>query len=158
MALKTTRSFVKRVRSCFFGQERLADPLHIGQYALLSMQVVTTPLSLARDLWRYGEDDLVVAALVLSAEQVADIGARAGALMLDPDTANAIWPGLPRQGFLLIAALEVLAGSARPAKRSRRRAEKAMPVNLVASEAARWADPMLAEVTRVVDERNRRRI
>ena len=121
------------------------------------MQVVTTPLSLARNLWRYGEDDVVESALALSAEQVADIGGRAGELMLDTAAANAIWPGLPGNGYLLIAALEVLDGSPRPPKRSRRRPEKTMPANLVASEAERWADPMRAEVTRVVDERNRRR-
>jgi hypothetical protein len=121
------------------------------------MQVVTTPLSIARNLWRYGEDDLMESALALSADQVADIGARAGELMSDTAHANAIWPGLPRNGYLLIAAIEVLDSSSRPAKRSRRRAEKTMPASLVASEAERWADPMLAEVTRIVDERNRRR-
>jgi hypothetical protein len=121
------------------------------------IRVVTTPLSLARNLWRYGEDELVEAALALSAEQVADIGERAGELMSDRAAANAIWPGLPERGYILIAALEMLDGSSRRAKRSRRRAENAMPANLVAGEAERWADPMFAEVTRIVDARDRRR-
>lgn len=121
------------------------------------MQVVTTPASLARNLWRYGEDDLADGALTLTAEQVADIGKRAGALMLDNAAANAIWPGLPQVGCLLIAAIELFESAPRPAKRSRRRAEKEMPAKFVASEADGWADPMLTEVARIVDERNRRR-
>ena len=123
----------------------------------MPIQVVTTPLSLARELWRYGEDDLVESALSLSAERVADIGQRAGELMLDTAAANAIWPGLPERGYLVIAAVEALDGSSRPPNRSRRRSEKLLPVGLVASVDERWADPMLAEVARVVDQRNRRR-
>jgi hypothetical protein len=42
------------------------------------MQVVTSSLSLARELWRYGESELADRALRLSPGQVADIGHRAG--------------------------------------------------------------------------------
>ena len=42
------------------------------------MQVITSPLSLARQLWRYGEPDLAGRALMSNATEVADIGERAG--------------------------------------------------------------------------------
>jgi hypothetical protein len=39
------------------------------------MQVITSSLSLARELWRRGEPGLADAALQLSPDQIADVGA-----------------------------------------------------------------------------------
>jgi hypothetical protein len=121
------------------------------------MAVVTSPLSLARLLWWYGEDRLWEQALNLDPETVADIGERAGELVMTPGLADALWPQRPRgDGPLLIAVIEVFEGTGRPAALRRRRPAKAMPEQLVASEAERWFDPGLKSVSQVVDERNRR--
>jgi hypothetical protein len=122
------------------------------------MIVVTSPLSLGRLLWWYGEDTLWERALELTPEAVADIGERAGFLALRPTVADQIWVNRPRSDWpVLLAAIEAIEGHGRPAARRRRRATKGMPERLAVSEAERWNDPQLRAVAAIVDERNRRR-
>jgi len=120
--------------------------------------VVTSPLSLARLLWWYGEDTLWKQALELTPEAVADIGERAGFLALQPAVADQIWVNRPRSDWpVLLAAIEAIEGRGRPAAHRRRRPTKGMPERLAVSEAERWNDPHLRAVAAIVDERNRRR-
>lgn len=122
----------------------------------VGMAVVTSPLSLARLLWWYGEDGLWEQALALSPERVADIGERAGAFFADP-AARQLWAEPPRDWPLLLAVIEALEGRARPSARRRRRPTKDMPIRINATEEERWMDPQLRAVGRVVDSRNRSR-
>jgi hypothetical protein len=114
------------------------------------MQIITSPLSLARQLWRYGEPDLAGRALMLKATEVADIGERAGVLY-GPE-ADALWPRGPSDKPLMLAAIEHLDGVARPCRKARRLPEKSLPSNLQASEEQRWATTL--PVAAVVDARN----
>ena len=102
-----------------------------------SMQIITSSLSLARQLWRYGEPELADRALLLTPTEVADIGARAG--VLHGAQADALWPRGPGDRAFMLAATEHLVGLARPCQRVRRLPEKSLPANLQASEDQRWA-------------------
>jgi len=113
------------------------------------MQIITSPLSLARELWRYGEPVLADRALLLSPTEVADIGVRAGDLY--GARAEAFWPHGPGDRALMLAAIEHLEGAARPCQRARRLPEKSLPSNLQASEDQRWA--AVLPVSEVVDAR-----
>ena len=114
------------------------------------MQIISSPLSLARQLWRYGEPELANRALLLSATAVADIGARAGVLY--GAQADALWPNGPGDRPVMLAAIEHLEGVARPCRRARRLPEKSLPTNLKASEGQRWT--AAKSVAAVVDARN----
>jgi hypothetical protein len=117
------------------------------------MQVITSSLSLARELWRRGEPGLADKALHLSPDQVADIGLRAGDLYTSGQ-ADRLWPGGPPGKAVLLAAIEHLDGSARPCARNRRLPEKTLPSRLQATEGDRWT---AAEgVARVLDGRHAR--
>jgi hypothetical protein len=118
------------------------------------MQVVTSSLSLARELWRYGEPALAEAALRLSPEDVADVGLRIGDLALSGE-ANRLWPDGPKDRAVLLAAVERLEGAPRPCARTRRLPEKSLPPDLQASEAQRWA--AAEAVALVVTERHLQR-
>jgi len=59
------------------------------------MGVVTSALSLARELYRYGEPNLADRSLALSPDQVATIGSRMGEMHLHGD-ARRIWPDGPK--------------------------------------------------------------
>jgi hypothetical protein len=115
------------------------------------MQVVTSGLSLARELWRYGEPDLARRALVLSAEDVLDIGARAEPMLVSGE-AERLWPNGPKDRAILLAAVEHLEGAARPCIRRTRLPEDRLPDDLQATEEQRYA--AAAEVARVMDRRN----
>jgi hypothetical protein len=115
-----------------------------------TMQVITSSLSLARQLWRYGEPELADRALLLSPTEVADIGARAG--VLHGAQADALWPHGPGDRALMLAAMEHLEGVARPCQRARRLPEKSLPGVLQASEDQRWAASL--PVAAVVDARH----
>lgn len=114
------------------------------------MSVITSSLSLARELWRFGEPELAARALQLRPEEVADIGGRIGALHLSGEVA-ALWPHGPRDAAYLLAVVEHLEGSARPCSRSRRLPERDLPPELQATESERWE--AANQVARVVDAR-----
>lgn len=115
------------------------------------MQVITSGLSLARELWRYGEPDLAQKALRLPAEEVLAIGARVGPLLASGD-ADRLWPNGPRDRAVLLAVVEHLEGEARPCARRTRLPEERLPDDLQATEDERYA--AAAEVARLVDRRN----
>jgi hypothetical protein len=130
---------------------------HVGKIWVVPVAVVTSPLSLARLLWWYGEDELWPRALSLAPLVVADLAPEFGRLGADRPSVESIWPKAPRDAPLLIPIIEYLEGRPRPAARSRRRQTKAMPPALAVDEAARWDDPGLHEVARILDERRRNR-
>lgn len=115
--------------------------------------VVTSPLSLARVLWWYGEDELWQAALVLPPATLADLAPRFALLHARPELVETLWPGAPAaDAHLVLGAIEHLEGRARPAARRSRRGGP-LPAVLDIAEDERWRDPALAEVLRLVDER-----
>jgi hypothetical protein len=116
------------------------------------MQVITSALSLARELCRYGEPQLADRALRLGPEQVADIGLRTGQL-LSSGEADRLWPSGPRgDKALLVAVIEQLEGNPRPCARNRRLPEKTLPARLQATEDERLAAAQ--EVAQVLTRRN----
>jgi hypothetical protein len=99
--------------------------------------VVTSALSLARELFRYGETDLADRAAALSPEDVARIGVRIGELRQGAMTER-VWPDGPPNAAYLLAVVEHLEGVARPCRRTRRLPEKSLPAHLQATEQERW--------------------
>lgn len=81
----------------------------------MTMVVVTSSLSLARELWRYGEPELATAAADLSAEDVLAVGKRAGFLVTSGDAAR-LRPNGPSSAAVMLAAVERLEGRARPCR------------------------------------------
>lgn len=115
--------------------------------------MITSPLSLGRVLWWYGEDALWPAALELPPAAVADLAPRFATLLAEPERIEILWPGAPTaDAHLVLGTIEHLEGRARPAARRHRRGGP-MPDVLDVSEAERWMDPALAEVLRLVAER-----
>ncbi len=110
--------------------------------------IVTSALSLARQLWRYGEPALAERALALSPEDIAKIGDRSGMLVLSGD-ADRLWPDGPQDKAAVLAVTERLDGAARPPRRSRRLPEDRLPRHLQATEAERWQ--ATTEVAHTVD-------
>jgi len=115
--------------------------------------VITSPLSLARVLWWYGEDDLWPAALELAPAVVADLAPRFAELRDAPEIMQLLWSGAPlSDAHLVLGTIEHLEGRPRPARRRHRRGGP-MPEVLDPGEDERWRDPALAEVFRLVQER-----
>ena len=115
--------------------------------------VITSPLSLARVLWWYGEDDSWASALALTPAVVADLAPRFAQLRAEPEAMELMWPGAPlADAHLVLGAIERLEGRPRPAARRHRRGGP-LPDVLDLSEDERWRDPALAEVLRLVQER-----
>ena len=115
--------------------------------------VITSPLSLARVLWWYGEDGLWRSALVLAPSTVADLATRFAELRSAPQVVELLWPGAPlADAYLVLGTIELLEGHPRPAARRHRRGGP-MPDELNRGEAERWHDPALVEVFRLVKER-----
>ena len=113
--------------------------------------VITSPLSLARLLWWYGEDDLWPPALGLTPETVAFMSREFAALRADPERVERLWPSAPPDAYLLLPTIAELDGVPRPAARRYRRSTSGMPGLLAAEEEKRWRDPQLEEVARIVD-------
>lgn len=111
-------------------------------------QVVTSALSIGRELWRYGEPELAKRALSLSPIEVLRIGARAGELIVSKQAA-VLWPDGPRGSETLLAAVEKFEGASRPLRRRRRLPERALPRELQATLEERWQ--AAAEVADVMD-------
>ena len=115
--------------------------------------VITSPLSLARVLWWYGEDDLWSAALGLEPAVVADLAPRFAELRAAPEIVELLWAGAPlADAHLALGTIEHFEGRPRPAVRRHRRGGP-MPAVLDVGEDERWRDPALAEVFRLVQER-----
>lgn len=115
--------------------------------------IVTSALSLARELWRYGEPGLAQRALGLDPAEVLEIGRRAGRMILSGE-ADAAWPTGPKHGAVLLAATEHLEGRKRPCARTRRLPERSLPSELRAAlEERRQA---VLPVTMLLDEELRR--
>lgn len=115
--------------------------------------VITSPLSLGRVLWWYGEDELWPTATKLMPSEVAGLARRFAELHAAPEVMELLWPGAPtRDAHLVLGTIEHLEGRARPAARRHRRGGPLPPV-LDVSEELRWRDPALVEVLRLVDER-----
>ncbi|KAA1424072.1 hypothetical protein [Nocardioides antri] len=102
--------------------------------------ITIPPVSIARELWRFGEPELAIRAVDLTPVEAADIGERAGALHESGD-ATRLWPGGPSgvMPAVLLAAIEHLEGRPRPCGRTRRLPEKNLPASLQVSEAERWS-------------------
>ena len=116
-------------------------------------EVITSPLSLARVLWWYGEDDLWAAALVLTPVVVAQLAPRFAELRSAPRVTELLWPGAPRaDAHLVLGTIEYLEGHPRPAVRRHRRGGP-MPDELDVGEEDRWHDPALREVLHLVAAR-----
>ena len=116
--------------------------------------VITSPLSLGRVLWWYGEDDLWAPALGLAPAVVADLAPRFAELRSAPEVVELVWSGAPlADAHLVLGTIEHLEGLPRPAVRRHRRGGP-MPDVLDLSEDERWEDPQLAEVLRLVQERS----
>ena len=123
----------------------------MGRFAI--KDVITSPLSLARVLWWYGEDDLWREALGLAPAVVADLAPRFAELRNAPEIVELLWSGAPlADAYLVLGAIEHLEGHPRPAVRRHRRGGP-MPDELYHAEAERWHDPALTEVHRLVMER-----
>ncbi len=115
--------------------------------------VITSPLSLARVMWWYGEDELWTAALNLAPAVVADLAPRFAQLRAAPGMVELVWPGAPlADAHLVLGVIEHVEGHPRPAVRRHRRGGP-LPEVLDLSEDARWRDPALAEVFRLVQQR-----
>lgn len=114
-----------------------------------SVIVTTSALSIARELWRYGEPEAAERAFLLTPEAVADIGERMGELRMG-DT-ESLWPGGPKDAYYMLAALELIAGRARPCRRNRRLPEKSLPVHMRATEEELWES--VTPVAAVADAR-----
>jgi hypothetical protein len=114
--------------------------------------VITSPLSLARVLWWYGEDDMWASALGLAPAVVAGLAPRFAELRSAPELVDVLWSGAPlADAYLVLGAIEHLEGHPRPAVRRQRRAAP-LPDVLDRSETERWHDPLLAEVFLVVQD------
>jgi hypothetical protein len=117
----------------------------------MSVRVTAPPISIARELWRYGEPQLAAAALRISLRDALRISVRAGELFLS-GTADRVWADGPQtmRRPLLVAAIEHLEGAARPPSRRRRLPERSLPPELQATEEERWN--ALGEMSRLESE------
>ena len=103
--------------------------------------VITSPLSLARVLWWYGEDELWTTALELAPATVADLAPRFAELRAAPTMVELLWPGAPlADAHLVLGIIEHFEGHPRPAVRRHRRGGP-IPDALDLSEDERWRDP-----------------
>lgn len=94
---------------------------------------MTSPLSLARELWRYGEAPLADRARKLKPMDLIKLGERAGEIQRSGE-GDQLWPDGPRDHrALLLAATELLEGTARPTERTRRLPEGRLPAELQAT-------------------------
>ena len=117
----------------------------------VSVRVLMSAKSLARELWSYGEDDLWPQALVLEPETLAGLSAEFGRLRTDAEAVARIWPDAPDEAFLLIPAIERLEGRRRPAARARRRPRTNMPAILRPETEDPADDPGCGEVRSLVE-------
>lgn len=102
------------------------------------LRITTSSISLARQLWRYGEGPLAERARALKTKDMIGLGERAGEIQASGE-GDRLWPDGPRgDRALLLAATELLDGKARPTQRARRLPEKKLPAELQATEQELW--------------------
>lgn len=100
----------------------------------MSLRIVTSSLSLAQQLWRYGEAALAGRARKLNPKDLIELGQRAGEIQQSGE-GERLWPDGPRgDKALLLAATERLEGKARPTQRARRLPVGRLPADLQATE------------------------
>jgi hypothetical protein len=98
------------------------------------LRISTSSLSLARELWRYGEAPLADRARRLKPKDMIGLGERAGELQTSGE-GDRLWPDGPRgDKALLLAATELLEGKARPTQRARRLPIGKLPAEMQATE------------------------
>ncbi len=114
------------------------------------MRFAVSPLSLARELYRYGEPALADRALALGDEAAVAIGKRIGDAGFRSQ-AHRIWPDGPADAVLLVAAVAYLEGVPRPCARTRRLPESALPEHLRATEGERYAAALPAVLAQIRD-------
>jgi hypothetical protein len=114
-------------------------------------RIITSKLSLARELWRYGEPELAERALQLSLTEVADVGLRMMEMM-SSQAKKDLWPDGPNDAVYLLAIIERLEGAARPAARRRRLPENKLPQHLQATERQLWEAAF--DVSRALRQQN----
>lgn len=96
-------------------------------------RIMTSSLSLARELWRYGEAQLADRARRLKPKDMIELGERAGEIQASGE-GDRLWSDGPRgDKALLLAATELLEGTARPTQRARRLPEARLPAELLAT-------------------------
>jgi hypothetical protein len=96
--------------------------------------ILASSLSLARELWRFGEASLAGRAHKLKPKDLIELGERAGEIQASGE-GDQLWPDGPRgDKALLLAATELLEGKARPTQRSRRLPLGSLPAELRATE------------------------
>ena len=104
----------------------------------MPLRIVTSSLSLARQLWRYGEAHLADRARRLKPEDMIGLGERAGEIQTSGE-GDRLWPDGPRDDkALLLAATELLEGTPRPTQRARRLPVGKLPAELHATEDELW--------------------
>jgi hypothetical protein len=121
---------------------------HWGTRAFL----VTSALSVARELWRYGEPELAMRALALPPDDIVELGVRCMQLRESGDD-DRVWPGGPKDKAFVLAAIQWLEGAARPTIRRNRLPERLLPAELQATEMERFEATV--PVTDAIDARNR---
>lgn len=100
----------------------------------MSPRIVTSSLSLAQELWRYGEAPLADLVRKLKPKDMIELGERAGEIQASGE-GDRLWPdGPPGDKALLLAATERLEGKARPTQRTRRLPVGRLPAELRATE------------------------
>jgi hypothetical protein len=113
----------------------------------------TSQLTLARELWRFGEDDVWPTILTLNVAEMVDLNERASDIYARQPVADMrliqahIW-----------AAIERVHGVGRLPVRARRRAKSKMPADLLATEGELWdaLRPVQSEeLRRIVNRRPR---
>jgi hypothetical protein len=113
----------------------------VGEETILRtvpLRIETSSLALARELWRYGEPALAKKARALRPPKVLQLAERAGEMNLSGES-DQLWPEGPRADkALLLAATELLEGTARPTQRARRLPEKKLPAELQTTEQELW--------------------
>jgi hypothetical protein len=104
----------------------------------VALRIVTSSLSLAQELWRYGEATLAGRARKLKPKDLIELGERAGDIQSSGE-GDRLWPDGPRgDKALLLAATERLEGKARRTQRTRRLPVGRLPAELQATEQELW--------------------
>jgi hypothetical protein len=118
--------------------------------------IISSGMSIAQDLWRFGEPGLADRMLPLSPELVADIGERAGAMYIAGEVRRH-WPAAPAseaRAALVLVAIAEFEGRPRPPARGRRLRKSSLPSHLTASDEDLWKANN--EVAKVVERRRHR--
>ena len=123
----------------------------------MPLRIITSSLCLARQLWRYGEAPLAVQARRLKPKDLIGLGERAGEIQTSGE-GDRLWPKGPRDDkALLLAATELLEGTARPTQRARRLPVGKLPPELHATDEELWdaANAVSMEALRLTVQRQK---